>query len=144
MTPHQQATTSPHQGSTADSGTGQPVVCVITSEGDAERAEQLAHLLVERGLAGCVSLLPLTSIYLWDGQLEHSAEVQLLIKTTPGRLEALHQAVLERHSYDTPMWVQWQALADRGYGTWLAQVTAGPGAPPPAGAGSPGSGGPAG
>ena len=135
---------SPEQGSTTANSPGQPVVCVITSEGDTARAERLARLLVERGLAGCVSLLPQTSFYGWEGQLERSAEVQLLIKTTPCRLEALHQAVLESHSYDTPMWVQWQGLADQGYGAWLAQVTADPDAPPPTGAGSPGSGAPAG
>ena len=108
------------------------------------RSERLARVLVERGLAGCVSLLPMNSIYSWQGQLERSAEVQLLIKTTPMRLAALHRAVLDLHSYETPMWVYWQAQADAGYGAWLGQVTAHPGDPPPVGADSPESGGPTG
>jgi periplasmic divalent cation tolerance protein len=120
------------------------MVCVITTESNAVRAEQLARTLVERRLAGCVSLLPQSSIYIWEGRLEQSDEVQLLIKTTPCRLEALQRAVLDLHSYDTPMWVEWQAQASDRYGAWLAQVTAPPGGPPPAGADSPGSGDPAG
>jgi periplasmic divalent cation tolerance protein len=132
------------EGDPAEGHGGQPIVCVITTESDAARAEQLAQVLVERGLAGCVSLIPLSSIYIWEGRLAHSEEVQLLIKTTPNRLEALQRAVFDLHSYDTPMWVQWQAQAGDRYGAWLAQVTAPPGAPPPAGADSPGNGGPAG
>jgi periplasmic divalent cation tolerance protein len=123
---------------------GQPIVCVITTESDTARAEQLARALVERRLAGCVSLLPLSSIYIWEGRLEHSEEVQLLIKTTPTQVDALQRAVLDLHSYDTPMWVQWQAQASDRYGAWLAQVTAPRGAPPPADADSPGNGDPAG
>ena len=109
-----------------------PIVCVITSEADAGRAQRLASSLVEQRLAGCVSLLPMSSIYIWEGQVEHSSEVQLLIKTTAHRLEALHEAVMSLHSYDTPMWVQWPAQADRAYGRWLAQVTDHQGASPPA------------
>ncbi|MFM8276663.1 MAG: divalent-cation tolerance protein CutA [Cyanobium sp.] len=134
----------PQQSLAVDGLCNREIVCAITTEGDATRAEQLARALLERGLAGCVSLIPLSSLYVWNGQLEHSAEVQLLIKTTPAQLKALHQAVLELHSYDTPMWVQWQAQADGGYGSWLARVTAHPGAPPPAGADSPGNGDPTG
>lgn len=130
----------PAEGDPADGNATQAVICVITTESDAARAEQLARILVEKQLAGCVSLLPLSSIYIWEGNLEHSEEVQLLIKTTPSRLGALKRAVLDLHSYDTPMWVQWQAQASTGYGVWLAQVTAPRDALPPADASSPGTG----
>lgn len=123
-------TISVPEGNPAERHGGQPMVCVITTESDAARAEQLARALVERRLAACVSLLPLSSIYIWEGRLEQSDEVQLLIKTTPSCVEALQRAVLELHSYDTPMWVQWQAQASDRYGAWLAQVTAPPSAPP--------------
>ncbi|MEB3361545.1 MAG: divalent-cation tolerance protein CutA [Synechococcaceae cyanobacterium] len=136
--------TVPPAADAAAGAPGQPIVCVITSESDAVRAEQLARELVDRGLAGCVSLVPMTSIYFWEGRLEHSGEVQLLIKTSPCRLEELHRVVLALHSYDTPMWVQWSAQADGGYGGWLAQVTARPSGLPPAGADSPENGVPAG
>ena len=142
MTPGQEM--APPEGAAAEGDPGQPIVCVITSESDAVRAEQLARELVDRRLAGCVSLVPMTSIYFWEGRIEHSGEVQLLIKTTPSRLEELQRAVLALHSYDVPMWVQWSAQADGGYGGWLAQVTAHPSGLPPAGADSPENGVPAG
>ena len=75
---------------------------VLTTEADRERAEALARDLLERGLVACVSLHPVVSLYRWQGQLEQSEEVQLLLKTTPAHLEALRQALTELHSYDTP------------------------------------------
>ncbi|MFN6132278.1 MAG: divalent-cation tolerance protein CutA [Synechococcaceae cyanobacterium] len=128
------------QNDRTDGNTIEPMICVITTEADAARAEQLARTLVERRLAGCVSLLPLRSLYIWEGNLEHSDEVQLLIKTIPSQLEALKQAVLDLHSYVTPMWVQWQAQTTTGYGAWLAQLRAPQGAPQPTDADSPETG----
>jgi periplasmic divalent cation tolerance protein len=95
-----------------------PLTLVLTTEADRERAERLAVTLLERRLAACVSLLPVRSHYRWQGRLEADEEVQLLIKTDPDRLEHLHAAVLELHSYDTPEWIHWQAATGGAYGDW--------------------------
>ncbi|NDG74501.1 MAG: divalent-cation tolerance protein CutA, partial [Synechococcaceae bacterium WB8_1B_136] len=95
------------------------------------------HALLERRLAACVALSPLEAHYHWQGRIEQSSEVQLLIKTHPDRLDALEQAVHELHSYDTPEWIHWRAEAAPHYGL-------SPGGRPPAPGGSPGDGGPAG
>jgi periplasmic divalent cation tolerance protein len=50
-----------------------------------------------------VNLLPgLASHYWWQGRLDHSAEVLLLIKTAKRKLAALEKAILTQHPYDTP------------------------------------------
>jgi periplasmic divalent cation tolerance protein len=97
------------------------LVLVLTTEADGERAEALARAILERRLAACVALLPLTSLYRWQGQLECRPEVQLLIKTHPACLEPLRQAVEELHSYTTPEWIHWPARCSGGYGAWLAE-----------------------
>ena len=118
---------------------------VLTTEADRERAEALARDLLERGLVACVSLHPVVSLYRWQGQLEQSEEVQLLLKTTPAHLEALRQALTELHSYDTTEWIHWTAASDGAYGRWLLeQLPLSPGGGPPAPAGTPGDGDPAG
>jgi periplasmic divalent cation tolerance protein len=122
-----------------------PVSLVLTTEANRERAETLALALLERGLVACASLHPVVSLYRWQGQLERGEEVQLLLKTTPAHLEALRHALGQLHSYDTPEWIHWQASSDGPYGRWLLeQLALSPGGGPPAPAGRPGAGDPAG
>ncbi len=116
---------------------------VLTSEGSPERAEALAQELVERGLVACASLLPVRSHYRWQGKLECSDEVKLLLKTSPDRLPALRRAIDELHSYETPEWISWEATSNGAYGQWLVEQLS-PGDGPPARPGSPGDGAPAG
>ncbi len=122
-----------------------PLSLVLTTEADRERAEALARELLERGLVACASLHPVVSLYRWQGRLERSEEVQLLLKTTPAHLEGLRRALGELHSYDTPEWIHWRAASDGPYGRWLLeQLPLSPGGGPPAPAGRPGDGDPAG
>jgi len=116
---------------------------VLTSEGSPEQAEALARELVGRRLVACASLLPVRSFYHWQGNLESSDEVKLLLKTSPERLPALRAAIEELHSYETPEWIQWQAASDGAYGQWFSEQLS-PGDGSPTGPGSPGAGDPAG
>lgn len=97
------------------------LILVLTTEADRERAEALARLLLEQQLVACVSLFPVSSFYRWEGRLERSTEVQLLLKTAPSRIDALRQAVLAQHSYALPEWIQWPAAAGHAYGAWCLE-----------------------
>jgi periplasmic divalent cation tolerance protein len=97
-------------------------VLVLTTEADATTAETLARLLLLEGLAGCISLRPVLSLYPWEGKLQRSEEVQLMIKTMPDRVNRLRERLLELHSYDLPQWLQWEAAASPAFGAWLDQA----------------------
>jgi periplasmic divalent cation tolerance protein len=76
------------------------VVTTCASPGDASR---LARTLVEEHLAACATLIPaVQSIYHWEGQIEHTTETLLLIKTGPDQLAALETRLHQLHSYQTP------------------------------------------
>ncbi|MDX2042593.1 MAG: divalent-cation tolerance protein CutA [Acidobacteriota bacterium] len=78
------------------------LVVITTTETEAD-AERLARLLVEMELAACVQVLPrMTSIYRWQGKIEQSGEVLLLIKTTRAAYPRLEAAIKQNHSYETP------------------------------------------
>jgi periplasmic divalent cation tolerance protein len=63
----------------------------------------IADDLVSRQLAACVSMIPgIQSVYEWQGQLEHSLEVQLMIKTTPAAYAALETRIRVLHPYEVP------------------------------------------
>jgi periplasmic divalent cation tolerance protein len=76
---------------------------VLTTAASPEEANRLARILVEERLAACVTLIPgVQSIYRWEGQIQASAEMMLLLKTGPNQLEALEARLHELHSYQTP------------------------------------------
>ena len=75
------------------------LVLALTTEANAERAQQLAEALLERHLVACVSIHPVQSFYRWEGSLQTSHEVQLLMKTSAQHVDALRLAVSELHSY---------------------------------------------
>ena len=104
----------------------------LTTEANAERAQQLAEALLERQLVACVSITPIQSFYRWEGALQRSHEVQLLMKTSPQHLEALHAAVSELHSYDTPEWLCWPVTAAPAYGAWAVAELSSDASPPAA------------
>jgi len=102
---------------------GDRSIClVLTSEASPEGAQALARSLLERQLVACVSLLPVRSLYLWQGKMESAQEVKLLLKTRPHQLEELHRVLLELHSYQTPEWIVLSGHTQGAYGTWLVEL----------------------
>ena len=82
------------------------VVLVLSTVPDDERAEALVRTLVDEQLAACVNLhAPMTSVYRWKGQIESSAERQLVIKTTRERVPALEARLKALHSYELPEFI---------------------------------------
>lgn len=110
------------------------LLLALTTEATAQQAETLALALLERRLVACVSLQPLDSLYLWNGALHRSSEVQLLLKTDARHLPELASVVHQLHSYDTPEWLVWPADSSVGYGRWLRASV---GLSPDAGAAAP-------
>ncbi len=71
---------------------------VMTTLPDSASAVKLANRLVESRSAACVHVLPAgRSIYRWNGKIEESEEVLLLIKTSARRYEEVERAIREGH-----------------------------------------------
>jgi periplasmic divalent cation tolerance protein len=76
---------------------------VLVTAPNLKTARSLAQAVLRTRLAACANLVPrLESHYWWQGRLEKSAEVLIVLKTTRTRLAALERRVLELHPYDTP------------------------------------------
>jgi periplasmic divalent cation tolerance protein len=76
---------------------------VITTLPDPVLAEELARVLIDQRLSACVSILgPCQSVYRWQGLIQASSEVPLLIKTTDEAYPALEQEIKRRHPYELP------------------------------------------
>jgi periplasmic divalent cation tolerance protein len=99
------------------------VLLVLTNCPDEESAARIRRDLVEARLAACVNQLgPVQSTYRWQGAVEETTEVALLIKTTRERYAALEARLRELHPYSVPEIV---ALPmERGGADYLAWVHA--------------------
>ncbi len=76
---------------------------ILSTAPDIETAEKLAKGLIEQRLAACVNLLPQTiSLYEWEGKLERTGEVLMLIKSTKHNYPALESALRAEHPYELP------------------------------------------
>jgi periplasmic divalent cation tolerance protein len=101
------------------------IVFVYTTYPSAVEAEQAGRALVERELAACVNILPgMVSIYRWQGAIERSEEVVMIIKTRASLAQKVSFAVKEMHSYSTPaILVLPIESVDQGYLDWLLAGT---------------------
>jgi periplasmic divalent cation tolerance protein len=96
-------------------------IVVLMTTGSREEAARLADVLVVARLAACVQILPeIESVYHWKGNVERSAEVLVLAKTTGANFAALESMVRSLHSYETPEIIALPiAAASAPYLEWL-------------------------
>ncbi|WP_049925096.1 divalent-cation tolerance protein CutA [Halopiger goleimassiliensis] len=87
-----------------------------------DSADEIAETLVEERLAACVNRLETTSVYRWDGAIQHDDEAVLLAKTTADAYPQLKERVLEVHPYDVPCIERFdEADVLESFGEWRAE-----------------------
>ena len=95
---------------------------VFTTLPTADKAAEIAKLLVDEKLVACANLLPaVRSIYRWQGKMHDENEVLVLLKTRAEQLERLKLRLLEVHPYEVP-----EVLAvpvESGYQPYLEWLT---------------------
>lgn len=98
-------------------------VVLVTTSSEAE-GEKLATALVTGKLAACVSLVPVRSVYIWEGELCKEQEWQLVIKTHLSNFEQLAVKVKELHSYEVPEIIALPiAMGSQHYLDWIERNT---------------------
>jgi len=100
-------------------------VIVFCTCPDEEVADRIALSLIEERLAACVNRRAgLVSTYRWQGTVQRDTEVQLLIKTTRDRFDALRDRILALHPYELPEVVAVDiALGSQPYLAWIESET---------------------
>jgi periplasmic divalent cation tolerance protein len=81
-------------------------VVVLVTAPSLKVARALAGEALKRRLVACANLVPgLESHYWWEGKLERSREVLMVMKTAATRVPSLRELILEEHPYDTAEFV---------------------------------------
>jgi len=105
---------------------------VLVTAPDLAIARQLVALALEAGAIACGNLVPgIESHYRWQGKLEQSNEVLLILKTSRASLAHLEEIIIGHHPYDTPEIIALPITdGNARYLDWITNSVT-PGAPPP-------------
>lgn len=78
-------------------------IVVLSTCSSREEAERVARQLVDRRVAACVNIVGgVRSVYRWQGKVEDSEEILLVIKSTRALFAELKEALAAEHSYEVP------------------------------------------
>ncbi|MGE5895055.1 MAG: divalent-cation tolerance protein CutA [bacterium] len=100
------------------------IIVFITTQNE-EEAVKISRALVQEKLAGCVNIIrAIRSIYRWEGKVEDSSEVLMIVKTRRELFDNLAARVKELHSYTVPEIIALPLLrGSQDYLSWLTDVT---------------------
>ena len=100
-------------------------ITILCTCPDEASANMISKELVGQGVAACVNILPgISSTYLWQGEIETSHEILLLIKSVSARYPELERIIVSLHPYELPEIIA--VSVDRGlpdYLHWVKQCT---------------------
>ncbi len=78
-------------------------IVVYVTTPDVEVSKKIADVLINEKLAACVNITQkISSVYFWQGNVEHEDEYLLIIKTREDRFNKLEEKVKELHPYTVP------------------------------------------
>jgi len=98
---------------------------VHTTIDSREAAQRIAETVVAKRLAACVQISgPITSVYWWQGKIEHAQEWTCTAKTQKKLYRELETAIKEVHTYDVPEILATEIVEGiRSYEDWITQET---------------------
>ena len=95
---------------------------VLTTLPNADKAVEVARVLVEERLIACANIVPaVRSIYRWQDKIQDENEVLVVMKTKSDQIERLKARILELHPYEVP-----EVLAmpiENGYAGYLEWIS---------------------
>lgn len=81
-------------------------------------------MLLDKRLVSCCQLSNITSSYHWKGNIEHSKEFLLQMKSKKNLYKEVEQEILKLHSYETPQIIMYDIVDGfQGYLNWIEEET---------------------
>jgi len=92
-----------------------------------ETAEKISRQLLAYNLIACANIIPgMVSLYKWEGKIEESSEVILILKTQPENFTSIEKQVNELHPYDCPCILELNIEnANSKYSSWVTKQLGG-------------------
>ena len=98
------------------------IYLIKTTEVDKKNASRLANLLLKEKLIPCVNFRNIESHFWWEGNINRSKEVQLIIKCKKENLSNVCNQIAEWHSYDLPEIICFRVSVNENYFQWVNSI----------------------
>ena len=99
------------------------IVVMCSTVPPAESAP-LARILVEQRIVACVNIVPIRSLYRWNGKVCDEEEHLLIMKTMKADAQRVIAVIREHHSYEVPEIIALPVIAGYlPYLDWIRQET---------------------
>lgn len=92
---------------------------------DKLEAKKIIHGLLNQRFIACASIFPeVESIYRWEGKIEESQEVKVILKTSLKHFDGVQSYIQEHCSYEVPEILQVDIMqGNPSYLSWIIQET---------------------
>lgn len=99
-----------------------PYSVVLVTAKNTQEAKKIAQGLLKERLIACANILSgVESLFWWEGKIDRSAEVLLVLKTKKAAFKRVEAAVKKLHSYQNPEIIALPVAAgSRPYLQWIA------------------------
>ena len=93
--------------------------------GSEDEAQTIAKTLLEHRLIACANIFPVSSLYIWKGNLEEASEYAAFLKTEKRKVSETIEEVKRLHSYEVPDIVEIPLEEGfRPFFQWISEVVA--------------------
>ena len=100
------------------------ITVIQTTSESKQELEKLIDYLVEHNKIACGHIeAAVSSVYVWKGEVNHSDEYLVKMKTTLERRDEVVDYIKENHSYELPEVTWWEVDATPEYAKWVAGQT---------------------
>ena len=97
----------------------QLIYLILTTEVDQKNAYKIANLLLEEKLIPCATFKNIESHFWWEGKINKSKEVQLIIKCKEENVKEVCNKIAKSHSYKLPEIIYFPVSANKDYQHWV-------------------------
>jgi periplasmic divalent cation tolerance protein len=78
------------------------ILLAVSTFPDAETARKIVREIIDARLAACGNIVPIESIYRWQGKVESSGEVLAIFKLDAQRYREFEEKLRALHPYEVP------------------------------------------
>ena len=99
-------------------------IMITTTFDNKEEANAIIEMLLEKRLVSCCQLSNITSSYHWKGNIEHTEEFLLQMKSKKSLYKEIEEEILKLHSYEIPQLIAYDIVDGyKSYLDWIEKET---------------------